>query len=99
MMKWGGHMPHMVRGREVEKYVQVMVQKADRVEDLGVFRMIILRCIFNTYDRRAWIWARNFAFQNMQAFSSVAEERLASQEELWSMALVRFCMPQNAGNG
>jgi len=61
--------------------------------------MIILKWIFNTYDRRAWIWARNFGFQNMQAFSSVAEERLASQEEPWSMALVRFCMPQNTGNG
>jgi len=61
--------------------------------------MIILKWIFSTYDRMAWIWARNFGFHNMEAFSSVADELLASQEEPWSIALVGFCMPQNAVNG
>jgi hypothetical protein len=35
----------------------------------------------------------------MQAFSSVAEELIASQEGPWSMAMVGFCMPQNAATG
>jgi hypothetical protein len=61
--------------------------------------MIILKWIFNTYNRRAWTVARNFGFCNMQAISSVAEELLASQEEPWSMALIEFCMPQNAATG
>jgi hypothetical protein len=61
--------------------------------------MIILKWIFNTYGRRAWIWARNFGFHNMQAFFSVAEELLASQEDRWSIALVGLCMPQNAATG
>jgi hypothetical protein len=54
--------------------------------------MRILKWIFNTYDRRAWNGAGNFGFYNMQEFSSVTEELLASQEDPWSMALVGFCM-------
>jgi hypothetical protein len=82
----------MVRGSEGKNYVQ-------KDEDLRTDRMIILKWIFNTYNRKAWSGARNFGFHNMQAFSSVAEELLASQEESWSMALVGFCMPQNAVTG
>ena len=51
------------------------------------------------YNRRAWTKARNFGFHNMQAFSSVTEELLASQEDPWSIALVGLCMPQNAATG
>jgi hypothetical protein len=61
--------------------------------------MIILKWIFNTYDRRAWNGAGNFGFHNMQEFSSVTEELTASQEDPWSMALVGFCVPQNAATG
>jgi hypothetical protein len=61
--------------------------------------MTILKWIFNAYNIRAWIWARNFGFHNMQTFSSVAEELSASQEEPLSMALVGFCTTQNAVNG
>ena len=61
--------------------------------------MVILKWIVNTHDSRAWTGSRNFGFHNMQAFFSVVKELLASQEEPWSMALVGFCMPQNAANG
>jgi hypothetical protein len=61
--------------------------------------MIILKWIFNTYDRRACSGVGKFWFHNMQTFSSVAEELLASQEDPCSIALVGFCMPQNAVTG
>ena len=35
----------------------------------------------------------------LQAFSSVTEELIASQEDPWSIALVGLCMPQNAVTG
>jgi len=61
--------------------------------------MVILKWIVNTYDKRAWTGARNFRFHNMQEFSSVTEELLASQEDPWSKVLVGLCMPQNAATG
>ena len=61
--------------------------------------MVILKWTVSTYDRRTWTGARNFGFHNMQAFSSITEELLATQEDPSSIALLGLCMPQNAATG